>query len=74
MSEKMEKIGITTEYIKLDSFLKFSGTAVDGVTAKMLIQRGLVQVNGEPCDMRGKKLYPGDIVNVAGELFEVVTD
>ena len=55
-----ETIGITTEYIKLQDLLKFSGAAETGGEAKEAIQAGEVRVNGEVCTMRGKKLRPGD--------------
>ena len=56
----MEQIQITTEYIKLQDLLKFSGAAETGGEAKEAIQAGEVRVNGEVCTMRGKKLRPGD--------------
>ena len=52
----MNEIEISTEFIKLDSFLKFSGAASLGSEAKILIQNGEVLVNGEVCTQRGKKL------------------
>lgn len=67
----MEDIRIETEYIRLDALLKLAGAAVTGGQAKADIQAGLVQVNGEPCTMRGKKIYPGDSVRVAGRGFKV---
>ena len=62
----MEKqsIKITTEFIKLDSLLKFSGLTETGGIAKEIIQQGLVKVNGETCTMRGKKIRSGDVVFV----------
>lgn len=57
-------IKITTEYIKLDQLLKFSGIVDSGVFAKEIILDGLVKYNGEVCTMRGKKVYPGDKVSV----------
>ena len=51
-----ESIKITTEFIKLDSLLKFSGLTETGGFAKEIIQQGLVKVNGEVCTMRGKKI------------------
>ena len=68
----MNKIEITTEFIKLDSFLKFSGAVSMGSEAKMLILDELVKVNNEICTKRGKKLYKGDIVEFNGESYEVV--
>ena len=62
----MEKqsIKITTEFIKLDSLLKFSGLTETGGIAKEIIQQGHVKVNGETCTMRGKKIRSGDVVLV----------
>ena len=68
----MNKIEIKTEFIKFDSFLKFSGAVSMGSEAKMLILDELVKVNNEICTQRGKKLYKGDIVEFNGESYEVV--
>ncbi len=68
----MEKIAITTEFIKLDSFLKFAALVGTGGEAKRVIADGLVGVNGETCTVRGKKLYPGDRVDFQGAVLEVV--
>lgn len=59
---KEEKIEITTEYIKLDQFLKFCGVAESGSMAKDMILNGYILVNGEVCTMRGKKLRKDDVV------------
>lgn len=37
-----------------------------GGEAKEAIQGGEVRVNGEVCTMRGKKLRPGDVVELSG--------
>ncbi len=67
-------IKITTEYIKLDQLLKFSGIVDSGVFAKEIIWDGLVKYNGEVCTMRGKKVYPGDkvLVEIPDELTEEI--
>lgn len=65
-------INITTEFIKLDALLKFSGLADTGGEAKLLIQNGEVSVNGEICTMRGKKIRSGDKVAVDGQEVIVV--
>lgn len=59
----MEKITINTEFIKLDSLLKFAALVGTGGEAKYVISEGMVKVNGEVCTMRGKKIYPGDKVD-----------
>lgn len=67
----MTKITITTEFIRLDSFLKLANLVGSGGQAKMIIQDGLVKVNDEVCTMRGKKLYGGEVVDVDGEVLKV---
>ncbi|HEY2491516.1 MAG TPA: S4 domain-containing protein YaaA [Paenibacillus sp.] len=68
----MNKVVIHTEYIKLDQFLKLANCVSTGGMAKALLQEGAISVNSEPEERRGRKLYPGDIVNVEGEgSFEV---
>lgn len=68
----MIEVQISTEFIKLDSFLKFSGAASLGSEAKMYVLDELVKVNGKICTQRGKKLYKGDIVEFNGEAYKVV--
>lgn len=58
------EIKISTEYIKLDQLLKFSGIASTGGDAKEMIFDGIVSVNGEVCAMRGKKIRPDDVISV----------
>lgn len=72
--ETKESLYITTPFIKLDSAMKLSGLADTGGMAKMLIEDGLVKVNGEVCLQRGKKLYPGDSIFFRNSLFEIVSD
>lgn len=62
----MENIIITTEFIKLQDLLKFANMVSTGGEAKIIIQEGEVKVNGEVCTMRGKKIRPGDIVELGG--------
>lgn len=57
----MQEIVIRDEYIKLGQALKLAGLVGSGVEAKMLVQDGLVKVNGEVDERRGRKLYPGDV-------------
>ncbi len=57
--------------IKLDQFLKLIGIAPTGGMAKMMIQSGDVQVNGEIETRRGRKLVPGDLVTVGSQTFAV---
>ncbi len=62
---------IDTEYIKLDSFLKAVAAVGSGGEAKIRITEGEVRVNGE-CELRrGRKLRPGDRVELAGRTYDV---
>jgi len=63
---------ITTEFIKLDSFLKLANAVGSGGMAKNEILNGEASVNGEVCTMRGKKLYDGDKVTYLGNTYLVV--
>lgn len=59
-------VSISTEYITLDSFLKWVGVADTGGHAKTLIASGVIKVNGESELRRGRKLRPGDRIALAG--------
>ena len=67
----MKTIEITTEYIKLQDLLKIAGLTYTGGEAKVMVQEGLVMVNGEVCTMRGRKIRPGDTVEFEGKTLEV---
>ena len=67
----MELIRITTEFIKLDALLKFSGLCETGGEAKELVQGGAVRLNGEVCTQRGKKCRAGDVVELDGRQVKI---
>ena len=62
----MEKVAITSEYIKLQDALKLSALVATGGEAKLAVAAGEASVNGEPCTERGKKLRPGDRIAFRG--------
>lgn len=68
----VEKIYIDEDYIKLDSLLKFGGIAETGGQAKLLVQDGLVMLNGEVCTQRGRKIKDGDRVQFEDKILEVL--
>lgn len=68
----MQEIAIKDEYIKLGQALKLAGLVGSGVEAKVLIQDGLVSVNGEVDVRRGRKLYSGDIFELEGNQVKVI--
>ena len=71
---KMNEIKIKTEFITLDSFLKWAGVVSLGSTAQMFILDEMVKVNGEVCVQRGKKIRPGDVVEFEGESYKAVQE
>lgn len=68
----INQIKITTDFIKLDSFLKLTSAVSTGGHAKMVITGGEVKVNGQVCLMIGKKLYEGDTVEIEKNLYKVI--
>ena len=62
---------ITTEFIKLQDAMKYTNAVYSGGEAKVLIQDGQVEVNGEVCTMRGKKLRPGDTFSFHGSVYAI---
>ena len=63
----MKKVFISGEYITLGQLLKLSGNAQTGGQAKFMIVDGRVRVNGSVVLQRGKKVFPGDIVDIDGK-------
>ena len=61
------RILIRTEAIELGALLKWTGLAPTGGEAKQIIQNGRVSVNGEVERRRGRRLHPGDRVDVGGQ-------
>lgn len=68
----VKEVKISTEFIRLDAALKLSNAVTTGGAAKMLIQDGLVKVNGETCLSRGKKLRENDSFEFEHVLYKIV--
>lgn len=68
----MKSIVIKTEFIKLDSLLKWCGATQTGGEAKLLIADGKVMVNEEVELRRGRKIRLGDRVTVKGNIFLIL--
>ena len=71
---KEEALPIHTPFIKLDQALKFCGIAETGGHAKELVEKGAVRVNGEVCDVRGKKLVSGDTFEYKDTRYLITTE
>ena len=67
----VQELIITTEFIKLQDAMKFANIVYSGGEAKNLILDEQVQVNGEVCTMRGKKLRDGDTFTFEGMTFVI---
>jgi len=67
----MQTVKIETEYIKLDSLLKYTGIVETGGEGKLIVQEGKVKVNGEVCTQRGRKIRAGDVIEVGDTKFTV---
>ena len=67
----MEKVIIRDDFIKLGQAMKLAGMVGSGVDAKMLIQDGQAEVNGEVEYQRGKKLHEGDVITFNGESVQI---
>ncbi len=67
----MTRIPIHTEFIKLEQLLKLADAVGGGGEAKIRVQSGDVRVNGEVETRRGRKLHPGDVVEIDEGSYEV---
>lgn len=63
----IKEVRIETSSIRLDQFLKWEGIAATGGEAKIMIQNGMVMVNGQVEERRGKSVVPGDEIEVEGK-------
>lgn len=67
----METLYLRDDFIKLGQALKAASLCESGVDAKFAVQDGLVKVNGEVDERRGRKLYDGDIVEFEGKQIKI---
>ena len=72
LSADVIDVPIHTAFLKLQDFLKFCHAVESGGMAKNFILNEEVQVNGETCTQRGKKLRPGDTVTFMANTWRVV--
>ena len=69
--KNIEKVKISTEFIKLDQFLKWIAAVDSGSEAKEIILDGKVKVNDEVETRRGRKIYPEYKVEIFGKTYIV---
>ncbi|AAL94213.1 S4 domain-containing protein YaaA [Fusobacterium nucleatum subsp. nucleatum ATCC 23726] len=69
--KNIEKVKISTEFIKLDQFLKWLAVVDSGSDAKQVILDGKVKVNDEVETRRGRKIYPEYKVEIFDKIYVV---
>lgn len=74
ISEFPEHSSEAGQHVRLDHFLKLLQFAESGGHAKVLIQGGLIKVNGQICTARKRKLYHDDEIEFDGECVTVKID
>jgi ribosome-associated protein len=67
-----EQFELKTEFIDLLQLLKATGYAATGGEAKMMVEDGLIDVNGEQESRKRRKLRLGDKVNIDGQVLIVL--
>jgi ribosome-associated protein len=67
----MLMVKIDTEYITLGQLLKMTNIISSGAEAKTAVKEMMIFVNGQKEDRRGRKLYPGDVIDVDKKIFKV---
>jgi ribosome-associated protein len=67
----VREVPIRGQTIRLGQLLKLAGIADSGADAKALLAEGLVTVNGEAEQRRGRQLGVGDEVAVGDEIVRV---
>ena len=63
-----ENIAITTECITMDKLLKFSAVADTGGQAFLMVEDGIIKLNGKLVTEKRKKVFPGDVVNIDDQI------
>lgn len=63
-----ENIAITTDFITMDKLLKFSGVADTGGQAFLMVEDGIIKLNGKLVTEKRKKVFPGDVVNIDDQI------
>ena len=71
MGSKDIKLRKDEKFITLQSLLKVTNIISTGGMAKAFLAEEVVLVNNEPENRRGRKLYPGDVVQVLNQNFKI---
>ena len=71
MVQKSIKLRKDEAFITLGVLLKITGIIDTGGQAKYFLSENKVLVNGEEDNRRGRKLYHGDVIEVANHSFVI---
>ena len=69
--KNIDKVKLSTEFIKLDQFLKWLAVVDSGSDAKQVILDGKVKVNDEVETRRGRKIYPEYKIEIFDKIYVV---
>jgi ribosome-associated protein len=72
MAARVREVAVRDDGIRLGQFLKLAGLADTGADARVLLDLGEVEVNGEPEARRGRQLRVGDVISVGDETVRVI--
>jgi ribosome-associated protein len=67
----MREVSITGDGIRLGQLLKLADAVDTGADVKPLLATGVVQVNGEAENRRGRQLVRGDVVSIHDDTIRV---
>jgi len=69
----LKKIPIKTEYIKLGQLLKYANVIQSGGEEKNFINSHKIFVNKILENRRGRKIVPGDVIQINGDIIQVTS-
>ena len=72
MSNTTFKLNNGEDYITLINLLKIKQLAQTGGHAKLIVDQGLVHVNGEIETQKRKKLKSGDLIKIDDKTIEII--
>ena len=71
-NKSVETFELTEDYIELIKLIKFMGLSETGGQAKLLVEDGLVKVDGEVESRKRRKVRKGVIVTIGDASIKVV--
>lgn len=71
MDDEVEVVEVDRLPVRLGQFLQLAGIADTGADAKTLLADGVIEVDGEVDERRGRQLHAGALVTIDGHGFRV---